>query len=67
MNWTKEKPTRSGYYWHKHDVDYAPAIRLVFRGTREELRASYVEHAGSRSLHSWGGYWCGPIEPPEFK
>ena len=55
MNWTKELPTRRGWYWHKYSPDYQP-IMTVHDGREGDPIYGF----GCES----DGRWYGPLEPP---
>jgi hypothetical protein len=74
MGWTKETPTVSGYYWYTGYTDGKPEdavdiAALWFKGETMEQDA-LVAHAIGDSydypVKDIGGYWYGPVEPPEF-
>jgi hypothetical protein len=69
LTWTKEKPTKPGWYWLRLYVSrgdlgsgYRPNIAYVqddgsicFLGSESDLKIEEVLE----------GEWAGPIEPPE--
>jgi hypothetical protein len=70
MKWTKEKPTKEGYYWACDPTLYDPMIVRIERFGEGGL---FVEFPGSEGDYLnrekiWDNeYWYGPIEVPEFK
>lgn len=69
MRWTKEVPTRDGWYWFRDaqwrkapDLRGALIVRVVIN---ERLGALFCDGRLPRSVDSWPGEWAGPITIPE--
>jgi hypothetical protein len=62
MNWTTDKPTKSGWYWWRQDR-VAKMCRVWEWWDKKEL---YVRFEGADSIPviALEGEWAGPLEPP---
>lgn len=70
LKWTKELPTKEGYYWFKNQVGEYEIVEIEIAkdgkiwvwwfGTDDCQLAISEKHAKC----SWIGEWYGPIEPP---
>lgn len=69
MHWTKEKPTKSGYYWHYDEVGDFEIVEL----SDDSKIYTFEPYIGPYSLfnepsnpdfpdRTFDGYWLGPIE-----
>ena len=60
MNWTTEKPTKEGYYWHSGlHYNFVPEVAHLDRhGDWDD------DHDNPGRVIHEGDLWCGPIEPP---
>lgn len=69
--WTKEKPSREGYYWYKDASAFPDRTRILELIHRTYSHESQLEayYPGISDpvplLELKGGYWLGPIEIPE--
>lgn len=60
MNWTKQTPTQTGWYWWRQDSS-KPAAVVYLAGKLECLQVfSFHSHPAV----SMGGEWAGPLRPP---
>jgi len=65
MNWTKEKPTKEGWYWYGSDVsDPKPTILWVDIMNNGQGWVSWPDHSSDR-LTRVEGEWYGPLKLPE--
>lgn len=73
MNWTRERPTKPGYYWlQDHEGGYGIVhigeVASGPRGERYLCRYYNTGIAGSATFTGEGDqaqwWWAGPIEPP---
>jgi hypothetical protein len=68
MNWTREKPTKPGWYWWKLD-NYARVV-MVDTGEwdreRGEPRLIFTQPGMEMAyrVSEWDGEWAGPIPKP---
>lgn len=68
MNWTREAPTETGFYWF-YDCDQLQMSIAhisdieIYYGTG--LRAAFTDEDHLIPLSRVWGYWMGPIEVPE--
>jgi hypothetical protein len=66
MDWSYERPTRSGVYWFlDHRDQLAEEISIV----EVELEAGqegtvYRPGFAAAPLRQFDGIWCGPLAPP---
>ena len=58
MKWTKERPTKTGYYWYFDVAD--PQICFIDDG-----RVYFTGDEVSDDVEVLGGEWAGPIPEPE--
>ena len=61
MKWTKEKPTKPGWYWKKQQY---------WKKDPPEISIEYVrEYCGKLCIMNWpigdDCLWAGPLEEPE--
>lgn len=77
MEWTRDKPTQEGWYWHFSEHKYYLVLELKYgrneKGMKGHARNSTLRiltggwvHAG-KSLMYINGLWYGPILPPDNK
>ena len=82
MEWTRERPQASGYYWfvNVHDFntpDIKPQIiriRNVFENVRDsagnlmpaQWHIDFLRQAQDDLVEKYEGCWYGPITMPEF-
>lgn len=59
LEWTKEKPKVSGYYWHRTENHLEPEIDLFWIGNGGLVRwpSSHIKNIENFE-------WAGPIPPP---
>lgn len=72
MNWTKEAPTKEGYYWFRWPSYGTPDQYEIAEARRvspgKELHVRLFDSSGNEfePLFKYpGGEWYGPLEPPE--
>lgn len=58
MEWTSERPTARGWYWHR---DGKIAVIVYVRG---DETASMNAVSATFPITYFKGEWCGPILPP---
>jgi len=58
LRWTRERPTKEGWYWYKHD-DGQRIIGRLFHG------GLHFPGGNFNSLKDMPGEWAGPIPVPE--
>lgn len=58
LRWTRERPTKEGWYWYKHD-DGQRIIGRLFHG------GLHFPGGNFNSLKDMPGEWAGPIPEPE--
>jgi hypothetical protein len=65
MQWTKEKPTRVGYYWLRIPRDSAAWGPMAAALTKQGI-GPWIWHIHDPALvqNYEGGEWYGPLEPP---
>lgn len=66
MEWTKELPTKEGYYWRWFDADvdcFLIEIKSV-SGVLHVFRKSRITHPVAQYDNCW---WYGPLEKPGVK
>lgn len=76
QGWTTEKPTTSGFYWHREDDGYVELIDVTttFEGSTyyevfgsdewTYLNRQYWMDDEQWSQHDKGGEFFGPLSPP---
>lgn len=69
MNWTKDKPTKPGWYWHRRKVDRVLEIVIVTdprsRGYLYSVGLNREGLFSSCVLDNRDGEWQGQITPEE--
>lgn len=67
MKWTKEKPTKPGFYWHKSSPDFELNIAHVRpHHYFDELEFILTGWDGGCLVNpNLGDEWAGPIEEPK--
>ena len=68
MNWTKDKPWQTGFYWYREPSlpGGVPApITIVEVVICEESFVAKLGEEGEQDLDTFTGEWMGPIEIPE--
>jgi hypothetical protein len=68
MNWTRDRPTKTGWYWWR-DPEYRenlPEVCKVYRDRFEAiLRITWNDSSGADyPVTDYDGEWAGPLEPP---
>ena len=58
--WTKDKPTKAGYYWYREARTYVVEVCFV-RGERIVYKCG---HDCDKDLSELAGEWAGPIPEP---
>jgi hypothetical protein len=63
MDWTTDRPTVPGYYWHRHYSKpwYEPVIVDVRLDGFSELHVFEIGIPDTAPLEQWRGTWKGPI------
>ena len=56
--WTRERPTMPGWYWHRCEPGGTASIMLLSGG---RWYSPLIDEVKPRHLD---GEWCGPLEPP---
>lgn len=68
MHWTRNKPTRTGWYWQRHVVgdipSDAPRHCIIMRRT-VQLRGRWVYQYDKRPSVYWNGKWIDIKDFPE--
>lgn len=68
--WTRNLPTREGYYWtrgNKRDHTMVVLVRIDYSETETPfvVQAGHPEDTGVQYLRDYNGcQWCGPLEFP---
>ena len=65
MIWTKEKPTKPGWYWwrlHSGPTAYKGMREIIRHGNLLQWRLS---DGDLQAIPECDGFWSGPIPPPE--
>lgn len=63
--WTKELPTKTGWYWHRRDAsDHFPEVFRVSNIAAFETSFYRFGQGGHWPIKEVGGEWC-RIEPPK--
>lgn len=66
--WTKDKPTKLGWYWFRFGTDgFAFVVRVAYWVLGGDTLYVY-DHYGNRlplSDSYWRGLWAGPIPEPK--
>lgn len=67
LNWTKEPPTKEGWYWFKDDMDYPYVVQVAeFAMEGNDLMVAFTETEEIYPLTKFSGaYWAGPITTPK--
>jgi hypothetical protein len=74
INWTKDLPTDSGWYWNRKNKFKKENIYYVWISLEESVgkdvnvlycRWSNEQLSDKRRVEEVGGEWHGPIKPPE--
>lgn len=62
-HWTKELPTKQGWYWWRKNRYKAHLIVWVFQNDKGQLRGRDTRFlCESDPLEEWGGDWRGPVD-----
>lgn len=62
--WTKEKPTKAGWYWYREDSIFLPSMQEIERGRDGlEVRSFVVDEVSLLKCYT-RGEWAGPIPEP---
>lgn len=72
--WTKEKPTKDGWYWYRHNPekyqDLPPAVSapllLMVYDDATHYQDTVNDMFGQAIPSNMDGLWAGPIEPPSI-
>ena len=59
QRWSRERPTKKGWYWYRHKPEWEPRVMFV----TTELRVAQVGFEGQESMDVYSGEWQGPITP----
>jgi hypothetical protein len=72
--WSKNKPTKPGYYWHKYDLRHEPGdwweIVEIYVRLDNQLRVKFLERFGFHDkllddeMFDNNDYWSECIEEP---
>ena len=65
MNWTKDKPTKDGWYWSKVRPEANPEVVMVDIAYGVSL-CGFEEHEHIESSYFNSALWYGPLTPPEL-
>jgi hypothetical protein len=60
VRWTREKPSRPGFYWYRGHGRTRPPIAVEVSDGAVWLCGHEVE----RHVEEMSGEWFGPLEPP---
>jgi hypothetical protein len=67
--WTRECPSRVGYYWYRaapgDPPDFGPVAPEVVQIVGRSLSVSLVGSDVFYGLADLSGWWLGPLTPPE--
>lgn len=58
MEWTAEKPDKSGWYWYRHDRNPEPQIGYLNDKGTWQCPKYFLQ------IRNYGGEWAGPIPEP---
>lgn len=64
MNWTRDKPTKEGWYWFRMENEEKRVV-IVYVISQDRMVAVGSESEGNPALQN--GAWCGPLQPPPFE
>jgi hypothetical protein len=64
MNWTREKPTKPGWYWHRLMPHTERRVLHVFK-LAGALVVDHTKWSAPAKVEEYRGLWCGPIEEPD--
>lgn len=70
MKWTKEKPTKTGWYWYQNvgfKFSYPTIVQVSYYGTKLAIdwESTYNGHYEYQVDKLKDDFWCGPIPEPE--
>ena len=60
-NWTREKPTESGWYWYRHSE--LAGIRIGYVPIQNQIH-SFQFGSAQHELSELDGWWSPAIPPP---
>jgi hypothetical protein len=68
MKWTRDFPTKSGWYWFLADIRsrlvHDPVIVQIEFGSQGD-GGWFRDGRSPARLNAWAGNWAGPISEPE--
>ena len=64
MKWTKERPTKPGWYWMRAGCDYPRSVVQVYEMSGE-LRYTDLDLNESRFIVTSDKEWAGPVVEPD--
>jgi hypothetical protein len=69
MDWTKDTPTKTGFYWYREPVSQPssdePSITIVEVVICEESFVAELGTEGDKDLGTYKGEWIGPLDLPQ--
>ena len=70
MEWTKEPPTKPGWYWYlpywylpPGETEFPPEIDIVQISSSFDVWEMFYDESRELAMYP-DGYWAGPIDPP---
>jgi hypothetical protein len=66
VKWTREKPTKPGFYWLRRQDDDDIVIRL-WRWSTEEFSVAFTGTDYDRDLGEVDGLWAGPLTTDDIQ
>jgi len=60
--WTTKKPTKTGWYWYRHECDGSTVKVLHF--IDDDGEGPCIATSDDVALNDLTGEWAGPVEPP---
>ena len=64
MNWTKERPTKAGWYWYQGPHEQSEPEVLAVEFDDEFDRFVQFGVGPQAWVDECNGQWAGPLEPP---
>ena len=69
MNWTRDKPWKTGFYWYRESPTQPGGVALpptvVEVVISEESFVAKIGEDGDQNLEAFTGEWMGPLEVPQ--
>ena len=67
MNWTTERPTKMGWYWHSTHMGLPYPVKVFLIGNLRYvwLLDEKVSTPTAKRLEEYSGEWAGPLELPQ--